>query len=55
MDLNEIRNLFLPVTETYYFCTPKIRDGIVAQMVEQRTENPCVTGSIPVDATEKKA
>jgi hypothetical protein len=22
-------------------------------MVEQRTENPCVTGSIPVDATEK--
>jgi hypothetical protein len=25
--------------------------GVVAQMVEQRTENPCVTGSIPVDAT----
>jgi hypothetical protein len=23
-------------------------------MVEQRTENPCVTGSIPVDATEEK-
>ena len=23
-------------------------------MVEQRTENPCVTGSIPVDATEIK-
>jgi hypothetical protein len=22
-------------------------------MVEQRTENPCVTGSIPVDATER--
>jgi hypothetical protein len=28
-------------------------DGVVAQMVEQRTENPCVTGSIPVDATSK--
>ena len=27
--------------------------GIVAQLVEQRTENPCVTGSIPVDATTK--
>ena len=27
--------------------------GVVAQLVEQRTENPCVTGSIPVDATLK--
>ena len=26
--------------------------GDVAQLVEQRTENPCVTGSIPVVATE---
>ncbi len=25
--------------------------GDVAQLVEQRTENPCVTGSIPVVAT----
>ena len=25
--------------------------GGVAQLVEQRTENPCVTGSIPVLAT----
>jgi hypothetical protein len=30
---------------------PKNTSGVVAQMVEQRTENPCVTGSIPVDAT----
>ncbi len=29
--------------------------GVVAQMVEQRTENPCVTGSIPVDATENQS
>ena len=27
-------------------------DGVVAQLVEQRTENPCVTGSTPVDATK---
>ena len=28
--------------------------GSVAQLVEQRTENPCVTGSIPVRATTFK-
>ena len=28
------------------------KGGDVAQLVEQRTENPCVTGSIPVVATE---
>ena len=28
-------------------------DGFIAQSVEQRTENPCVTGSIPVEATIK--
>ena len=27
-------------------------DGAIAQLVEQRTENPCVTGSIPVGTTE---
>ena len=32
---------------------PSFEDGVVAQLVEQRTENPCVTGSIPVDATSK--
>ena len=32
---------------------PLQKNGVVAQMVEQRTENPCVTGSIPVDATEE--
>ena len=29
------------------------KNGVVAQLVEQRTENPCVTGSIPVDTTER--
>gem|GEM_PF-4062713 len=27
--------------------------GVVAQVVEQRTENPCVGGSTPPDATKK--
>ena len=27
------------------------RAGIIAQLVEQRTENPCVAGSIPADTT----
>ena len=29
----------------------KISDGVIAQLVEQRTENPCVPGSIPGDTT----
>ena len=28
------------------------RVGIIAQLVEQRTENPCVAGSIPADTTK---
>ena len=28
------------------------KDGTIAQLVEQRTENPCVTGSIPVGTTQ---
>ena len=33
-----------------YFCPP---DGDVAQLVEQRTENPCVGGSIPLITTSR--
>ena len=29
-------------------------DGVIAQLVEQRTENPCVPGSIPGDTTNEK-
>ncbi|MCW3110039.1 MAG: hypothetical protein JWQ09_4545, partial [Segetibacter sp.] len=29
------------------------KDGAVAQSVEQRTENPCVAGSIPAHTTFK--
>ena len=28
------------------------QNGIIAQLVEQRTENPCVAGSIPADTTK---
>ena len=32
----------------------KAYDGAIAQLVEQRTENPCVPGSIPGGTTKKK-
>ena len=35
----------------FYFCPP-FRNGAIAQLVEQRTENPCVPGSIPGGTTE---
>ena len=35
-----------------YICTTK-NDGAIAQLVEQRTENPCVPGSIPGGTTLK--
>ncbi len=34
---------------------PTIKDGDVAQSVEQRTENPCVGGSIPSITTKRKS
>ena len=30
------------------------QDGAIAQLVEQRTENPCVPGSIPGGTTQSK-
>ena len=39
-----------------YLCTRKSKnDGAIAQLVEQRTENPCVPGSIPGGTTLKKS
>ena len=35
------------------FAIPKRKNGVIAQLVEQRTENPCVPGSIPGDTTLK--
>ena len=34
--------------------TQTSNNGAIAQLVEQRTENPCVTGSIPVGTTFTK-
>ena len=41
-----------------YLCNPERgkrqflkKNGVIAQLVEQRTENPCVPGSIPGDTT----
>ena len=42
------------VLKKVVFLQPQIQRGAVAQLVEQRTENPCVTGSTPVSATNKK-
>ena len=41
-------NFTLLITTKIYTC------GSVAQLVEQRTENPCVAGSIPARATAYK-
>ena len=34
------------------FAIPNNKTGVIAQLVEQRTENPCVPGSIPGDTTK---
>ncbi len=45
---------FLGVRKKVLLLQPQ-NGGTVAQLVEQRTENPRVTGSIPVGTTPKKA
>ena len=42
---------FLPFEKNVVFLQPQ-NGGTVAQLVEQRTENPRVTGSIPVGTTK---
>ncbi len=37
----------------YPIFAPAIKHGTIAQLVEQRTENPCVPGSIPGGTTAK--
>ncbi len=46
------RNLICTKRKSIYICTPK-GTGTIAQLVEQRTENPCVAGSIPAGTTRK--
>ena len=44
--------IFAQIKNLSYLCTRK-QDGAIAQLVEQRTENPCVPGSIPGGTTWK--
>ena len=46
-------DFFLSRKKKVVFLQPQY-GGTVAQLVEQRTENPRVTGSIPVGTTTKK-
>ena len=48
-----MENYFCKNENKHYFCTPK-PNGAIAQLVEQRTENPCVPGSIPGGTTFKR-
>ena len=43
---------FEPVPGRHFFIYNSI--GLIAQLVEQRTENPRVSGSIPLEATKKR-
>ena len=48
---------FEPVPGRHFFIYKKklkIKFGFIAQLVEQRTENPRVSGSIPLEATNMK-
>ena len=38
----------------HIFAPVKQNNGAIAQLVEQRTENPCVPGSIPGGTTQKR-
>ena len=38
-------------TKISYIFAPQLNVGAIAQLVEQRTENPCVRGSIPRGTT----
>ncbi len=44
---------FLKFKRRPYICSPEREGGAVAQSVEQRTENPCVAGSIPAHTTKE--
>ena len=48
------RYLFCGFIKTCYLCTRKTK-GAIAQLVEQRTENPCVPGSIPGGTTLRES
>ena len=43
--------IFGSINYITYLCIRKQKFGAIAQLVEQRTENPCVPGSIPGGTT----
>ena len=45
--------MFWITQKSCYICTRLHKQGALAQMVEQWTENPCVPGSIPGGTTLK--
>ncbi len=42
--------IFFEIVKKWLFL-PSLKEGAIAQQVEQRTENPCVPGSIPGGTT----
>ncbi len=49
-----LKFLFGNTKNAYIFAISFKTTGALAQLVEQRTENPCVPGSIPGGTTTKK-
>jgi hypothetical protein len=45
--------LIYPIDSLIFAARKRGKAGAVAQSVEQRTENPCVAGSIPAHTTKK--
>ena len=45
----------LKVLKKLFIFAPANEEGAIAQLVEQRTENPCVPGSIPGGTTRKQS
>ena len=43
----------LQIQKNAVYLHPLSENGTIAQLVEQRTENPCVPGSIPGGTTQK--
>ena len=51
----KICRIFCQFKKSSYLCNRKRdKNGAIAQLVEQRTENPCVPGSIPGGTTFRK-
>ncbi len=48
------KNLHNPKTLTNFAPFKRTLSGAIAQLVEQRTENPCVPGSIPGGTTKDR-